>query len=227
MKSKARLIFIIVDVLLLVAFNLILFLVTSEIEKTPIFWSCFAFLNLAAVCTLGSTLLTTLKDKDSFLFALPIVYASAIYLCVEAILGFAFAFQNNGLLTWAIVLQAVALILYIIVILLTYLGILFVKKDRDYVEKKVGYIAGLKDRVAALADAVTFPEAKKDLEKLAADIRFSDPMSHEQLAPLEEELMHLIEDMEVEPENEELLKAKTKEASLLLRRRNARAKSLK
>ena len=225
-NKQARIIFSVILLLVFVAFNVVLFLATKDYAKGATFWTSYVFLDVAFLCVCGSTLLSTVKDRDGVLFALPFFLSSGIYLLLELAAGFGFMFTPNEVAVWAGVVQGLLLVGYIIVVLLSFLGILFIKRNRDHVAKKVRYIANLKDDVDAIALSEADPEVKKALEKLSSDIRYSDPMSHESLEPLEMELVDLVTEIEAEGDKAAKLE-KIGKASLLLKKRNARARSLK
>ena len=94
---------------------------------------------------------------------------------------------------------------------------------------KVFYIRDLQSDVDYVSQLVSNIELKKKLNKLSEDIRFSDPMSHESLQSVEEQLKELVFRMNVaaSENNEEELEKLIKEADLKLKYRNNKCINLK
>ena len=66
-----------------------------------------------------------------------------------------------------------------------------IEKVEQKVQGKVFYIKNLQVDIEILASAEKDAKTKKALEQLAEKIRFSDPISNEQLASLEEKISYL------------------------------------
>ena len=75
----------------------------------------------------------------------------------------------------------------------------------------------------------TLIKEKQRLSKLSEDIRFSDPMSHESLKMVEEQLKEIVFRMNVaaSENNDEELEKLIKEADLKLKYRNSKCVNLK
>ena len=229
MKSitkTARLILSGVFVLLFAAFNLILFLAAKDFQKGSSFWTAYIFVSVAFLSVVCTTLLSTRKDKDGVLFAMPLVFASCVYLSLEFILGIVFMFLPDSVALWTGVGQGVMLVIYLVVILLAMLGIIFVKRNQEYVAQKVAYISVLKDEVALLAASEKDSDVAKALGELSEDIRFSDPLSTDEVAPMERQL---VDEVRAFPtlDTKEAKLSKIQDMKLLLQKRNARVKTLK
>ena len=91
------------------------------------------------------------------------------------------------------------------------------------VQKKVFYIRSLQVDVELLADKETDAEIKVALTQLAEKIRFSDPMSHEQLASLETQITAKVSDLKTVTNKAEIVA----EILSLLDERNNKCKILK
>ena len=229
MKSitkTARLILSGVFVLLFAAFNLILFLAAKDFQKGSSFWTAYIFVSVAFLSVVCTTLLSTRKDKDGVLFAMPLVIASCVNLSLEFILGIVFMFLPDSVALWTGVGQGVMLVIYLVVILLAMLGIIFVKRNQEYVAQKVAYISVLKDEVALLAASEKDSDVAKALGELSEDIRFSDPLSTDEVAPMERQL---VDEVRAFPtlDTKEAKLSKIQDMKLLLQKRNARVKTLK
>ena len=90
-------------------------------------------------------------------------------------------------------------------------------------QRKVFYIKSLQVDVEMLADAEQDTDTKKALEQLAEKIRFSDPMSSEQLSALESSIAFKVDALKIAANKMELIS----ELNSLLIERNKKCKLLK
>ena len=91
------------------------------------------------------------------------------------------------------------------------------------VQKKVFYIRELQADIELLADNESDATVKTALTQLAEKIRFSDPMSNEQLADLEDKISTKIEELKTTSSQLEIIT----ELNSLLDERNKKCKNLK
>lgn len=91
------------------------------------------------------------------------------------------------------------------------------------VQKKVFYIRELQADIELLADNETNTDVKTALTQLAEKIRFSDPMSSEQLADLENKISAKVLELKTAPNKVEIIT----ELNSLLDERNKKCKILK
>ena len=98
-----------------------------------------------------------------------------------------------------------------------------IKRVEVKVQKKVFYIRELQTEVELLAAAETDVDIKTALAQLAEKIRFSDPMSNEQLADLENKISAKVLELKTAANKKEVIA----EITLLLDERNRECKFLK
>lgn len=91
------------------------------------------------------------------------------------------------------------------------------------VQKKVFYIRELQTVVELLTDVETDADTKAALDQLAEKIRFSDSMSSEQLANLENKISAKVLELKTAPNKVEIIT----ELNSLLDERNKKCKNLK
>ena len=103
------------------------------------------------------------------------------------------------------------------------------KENINKRKAKVFYIRDLQSDVDYVYSLVSNNEIRQKLSKLSEDIRFSDPMSHESLKMVEEQLKEIVFKMNVaaSENNDEELEKLIKEADLKLKYRNSKCVNLK
>ena len=134
-------------------------------------------------------------------------------------------------LGWALpfVIQILLMGVYAVFMLSCFASKTAITQVGEKVEKKTRYIALLQADAQMLCQKCSDPELKAKLQKLAEDIRFSDPMSDPSLSKLEERLSAtVIACGEALDSNDVALAAQMQQkAANLLAERNAKCKALK
>ena len=98
-----------------------------------------------------------------------------------------------------------------------------IERVEQKVQGKVFYIKNLRVDIEILASAEKDAKTKKALEQLAEKIRFSDPISNEQLASLEEKISIAVENLKFSDDKMKIIE----DLNLLLDERNRKCKILK
>lgn len=207
-------------------------------EKNTTFWVAYAFTVVAFAAQIfiwrarlaqgsgGSARVTPLKSK---FLGLPLVHVGVVYLFLQLIALAAFS-AVPGLPMWVSVL-ACALLAAIAGVCL--IGVDAAREEIERVdqkvERKISCLKALQANVELLAKQEADASTKEELATLAQKIRFSDPMSSEELADLEEEIASKVDALgssgaAVLPEQK---RAAIAEISQLIDERNAKCKVLK
>ena len=92
------------------------------------------------------------------------------------------------------------------------------------IKRNVFAIRSLVTDVETMAESVENREVKAKLDRLAEDIRYSDPMTSEVVAELDLQIKDIIAELEVYVANNELdgIEGKIRQAQLLVSKRNKR-----
>jgi len=171
--------------IIFILFNVIAFVVPTA--KTSTFWIAYVFTAVAFVLQIVIWKFAfkgpaTLKSK---FLGIPLVSVGSVYLLAQLI-AFSVFWIVPTASDW-IVIVVCTLILGISLIYL--IGTEVARDDincvDEKVEKKVFYIRALQIDVEMLADAENDRDIKNALRKLAEKIRYSDPMSNEDLETIE------------------------------------------
>lgn len=206
-----------------VLLNVLAFVIPTQ--KTPTFWTAYVFTVIAFALqfvlwyrSIGKT--ETLKSK---FLGIPIVHIGIVYLIVQLI-AFAIFMAAPTIPTWVALI--VCAIIFAIAIVCCIAGQMAVQ-EIDRVEQKVKikrfYIQSLQVDVEMLAEAEADADTRVALKKLAEDIRYSDPMSHEMLGDLESRISAKVEELKAAADKKTLIA----EINTLLTERNKKCKILK
>ena len=145
-----------------------------------------------------------------------------VYLVVQIAVLFIFVFAEK-LPTWSalVICTAIAAIAAIFMIAAD-AGRTEIERVEQKIKGKVFYIKNLQVDMEILAGAEKDAKTKKALEQLAEKIRFSDPMSNEQLAVLEDKISLAVENLKSSDDKMKIIE----DLNLLLDERNRKCKIL-
>ena len=209
--------------ILFVLVSVIAFAVPSA--KNAAFWISYAFTVIAfaaQIVTWKAALGRAGSFKSKFL-GFPVVYIGIVYLVIQLI-AFAVFMLFPALPVWsAIIACAVIAGVSAVCMIASDAGHSEIGRTEAKVQKKVFYIKQLQTEVETLADAETDIAAKTALTQLAEKIRYSDPMSSEQLADLESKISDKVLELKTAKNKTEIVS----ELFSLLDERNRKIKILK
>lgn len=221
MKKKGTAYIILAIVFALV--NVIAFAVPTA--KTSAFWIAYVFTTIAFAVQIGVwqfAFKSEDKLKSKFL-GIPIISVGITYLVVQ-IIAFAVFLIFPTIPSWiAIIVSAVILGISGVCLIGTDVARKEIERVEEKVSKKVFYIKSLQVDVEMLAQNETDADTKEALNKLAQKIRFSDPMSADELADLEAQITEKVSELKTAENKTAIITV----IDSLITERNKKAKLLK
>ena len=193
--------------------------------KTATFWIAYLFIAAAFAVQIGIWKTALGKEyalKSKFL-GFPVVHIGIVYAIIQTVAFAVFLFVPT-LPAWsAIVVCSVIAGVSAVCMISADAGRNEIERVEEKVQKKSFYIQELQADIELLADNETDADVKTALTQLAEKIRFSDPMSNEQLADLENKISTKIEELKTTSSKLEIIT----ELNSLLEERNKKCKILK
>lgn len=192
--------------------------------KTATFWVAYVFTAaaFAAQIIIWRTALgkETLKSKS---LGFPVVHIGIVYAIIQTVAFAVFMFVP-ALPTWsAIVVCSVIAGISAVCMISADAGRDEIERVEAKVQKKVFYIRELQVDIELLADNESDAAVKTALAQLAERIRYSDPMSSEQLADLENKISSKVAELKATSNKLEIIT----ELNSLFDERNKKCKILK
>ena len=222
MKKNSTKGYVILGVLFVLV-SIIAFAVPTS--KTATFWIAYVFTAAAFAAQIGIWKTALGKEgtlKSKFL-GFPVVHIGIVYAVLQVIAFAVFMFVPT-LPAWsAIVVCSVIAGISAVCMISAEAGRNEIERVEAKVQNKVFYIRELQADIELLADNETNADVKTALTQLAEKIRFSDPMSNEQLADLEDKISTKIEELKTTSSQLEIIT----ELNSLLDERNKKCKILK
>ena len=186
-------------------------------SKSAAFWIAYIFtvVALAAQIVLWKRTFGHKELKSKFL-GFPIVHIGIVYLVVQIVVLFIFVFAEK-LPAWSALVTCTAIAAIAAIFMISAdVGRTEIERVEQKVQGKVFYIKNLQVDIEILASA-------EKLEQLAEKVRFSDPMSNEKLAVLEDKISLAVENLKSSDNKMKIIE----ELNLLLDERNRKCKILK
>ena len=193
--------------------------------KTATFWIAYVFTATAFAAQMGIWKNAFGKEetlKSKFL-GFPVVHIGIVYAIVQVVAFSVFMFMPTLPVWSAIVVCSVIAGVSVVCMISVEAGRNEIERVEAKVKQKVFYIKSLQVDVELLVNSELDSAVKEELQKLAEKIRFSDPMSNEQLANLESRISTKITELKTATNKVEIIT----EIVSLLDERNKKCKILK
>ena len=212
-----------IGIILFILFNITAFAIPTT--RTTTFWITYVFTIIAFIAQIfiWNFALEKAKNLQHRLWSFSIIYIGIVYLVLQIIVFFLFRIIAT-LPTWsAIVVSVIISGISIASILASESGVNEIKQNEIKVHYKISFIRVLQTEIDLLINREKDDDVRLALENLAQKIRFSDPMSSEQLKVLENEIDSKVSDLKIATNKKELIDI----INLLLDERNIKCKMIK
>lgn len=192
--------------------------------KTATFWIAYVFTAaaFAAQIIIWRTALGKEALKSKFL-GFPVVHIGIVYAIIQTVAFAVFLFAPTLPVWSAIVVCSIIAGVSAVCMISADAGRNEIERVEAEVQEKVFFIRELQADIELIATTETDADTKAELIRLAEKIRFSDPMSNEQLMDLENKISTKVLKLKTATNKVEIIT----ELTLLLDERNKKCKILK
>ncbi len=209
--------------ILFVCFSLVVFLL--PFEKTVVFWLSYVSVLISA-CVKGYAFYLGFAkgdSKHSKLYGFPVARIGTIYMAVQFLLSFIFICFSKYISYKICIIAVVALFAAALV------GLITTDATREELERQdkkfqneVYVIREMQSKVNTIIGLCDDEKAKKLIECFYEELRYSDPMSKDYLADIENDLISLVDEIQqsVIEKEYEVAEDLTKKATAVLTERN-------
>lgn len=187
MKKKSLTSAVVAPVILLAVLNLIAFLAPFRREDS--FWIGYSFSTFAILLHFGVTIFYLGRGKmTSRFYGLPMEIIVTIYMIIQFVLGLVFMIFP-AIATWfSTIISVVPLTACLLGLIATDAAKRVIENEDEVTASKVFYIRSLQADIEGMIGRTQDGSLKKALRDLAEDVRYSDPMSADALATLENKI---------------------------------------
>lgn len=204
--KKIRLLVLILGILLLISDNLSFIFRNYYYPNNDMFICVMIFMNVGLIANIIFLLITTKKDRDSFMYGYSLYLISSAYVSIESIIAHVFMYANVDVKI-AYYVQGTILITYLTYVVMTLIGIIYHRQERDYVEEKVNYIKEIKLLNSSIIKLIDNTDFMKKFETFNEKVTYSDPMSPNNAREVEQKIINSLEVLKTKIENNNYLEA--------------------
>lgn len=215
---------IVIALIALILLNVVAFVL--PVEHNVLFWLGYSFAIFANLLLVSTAIITLNKPNinETFL-GLPALSVAWIYFSVQTV----FSIWQMAYLDFpyfvGVIINSILAVFTVIVLILASMATKEIKEIDEKIAEKVFYIRNLKAELELLnTDDSKLASQIKDLRDT---VRFSDPMSHSQLAPIENKIENKFNILKENIDNVSIATTICDELQSLLAERNKKCRVLK
>ena len=208
--------------------------ITGEVSRTLftlMFAIEFAFtvVAFAIAFIVINVIMGRMKDNKEMLLTGPQYVLTYLFVLIQTVFGIFCIYKNIVSTYIALAVSAVLLILYLLYMFGSKVGRTHAVEVQEKRNIATAFMKNLKVTCAHLSDDIEDADVKKCVDRLVEDIKYSDPMSNEELEDIEKALEKAIEELKSVLSNgsPDEIKVKCAEVQKVLRTRNELCKKLK
>lgn len=207
MKTKNTVGFAMIYAILLGVFNLLVFLISKN--RTDVFWLSYAFMTLAFVVQIVSLLLAfKTADIETAFFGIPLASFSIYYLIAELVIGTLFMIFQVAGFTLALIIQLLVLAAFLIIAIISLMARDTVQQIGETIKDNVSSLKSVLVDVEMIRESCSDSDLKESLRKLSETIKYSDPMTNDSVASLEERIIRKVSELRIYVDDNQLADAK-------------------
>jgi hypothetical protein len=185
--SKNKGLSLVMVFIILAVYNIIAFLL--PISRGGMFWTGYSFSLAALLLTAGVGFYALGREGlKSKVYGIPLLTLSWRYLITQLIIGLLEMILPSIPFQYGIILNAILFGACLVGLIGSDIATGEIERIDETVKEKVSYINSLQADIDSLVDKNTDEHTKKTLKDLAEAIRYSDPMSNQQLLVIENEI---------------------------------------
>lgn len=194
-------------IILLGVFNLLVFTIFKT--RTNVFWLSYAFMTVAFVVQIVSMFLAfKTTDVETAFFGIPLASFSIYYLCAALVIGALFMIFQGASLTLALVIQVLVLAAFLIIAIISILARDTVQEIGQDIKEKVFNLKSVLVDIEMMRESCSDPELKEALRKLSETVKYSDPMTNDSVASVEQRIMRKVSELRIYIDDNQIADAK-------------------
>lgn len=206
-KTKNTVGIALIYVILLGVFNLLVFTIFKT--RTNVFWLSYAFMTLAFVVQIISMFLSfKTADVETVFFGIPLASFSIYYLCAAPVIGALFMIFQQASFTLALVIQLLVLAAFLIIAIISLMARDTVQQIGENIKENVTNLKSVLVDIELMRDSCSNPELKEALRKLSETVKYSDPMTNDSVASVEQRIMRKVSELRINIDDGQIADAK-------------------
>ena len=180
---KKSILYIALDLIFLIVFNAIFFLVKPE-ENPASVWISYAFIHLAYIMVVATPILTR-KSKSANVFGLALASVSAVYFFIVFIVGIIFILARPEDFKACLIIQILLAAAYGIVLLINLIANEITAEKEEKRQKEILFVKTCSTKLQSALELAKDKEVKKAIEKAYDEVYNSPIKTNDALRALE------------------------------------------
>lgn len=197
--KKVNVLYIVSQLVFLVLFNLIFFLVGGTQHPSSV-WLSYVFIHFSYLMLIATTLLVK-RSKSATTFGVTLYLIATIYFCTEFIVGIIFILLKLESIKLPLIFQVVIAGIYILMLLSQMIANEYTAENEEKIAKDWNYIKISTKALEYVMDMISDRATKKKVERLYDNIRSSQVVSHSNAYLIEQDIINQIGKLENAVEN--------------------------
>lgn len=228
MKSNKNLVYVIIGIIFVVM-NIIVFAVPFNRDSS--FWLGYAFLVISFLLAFGVVLYIaqSSRNMDEIFLKFPASYFAYGFIVIEIVLNLIVMAIPDFSIRVCIVFNIIIIAVFLILVIANIMSVNNTQNIEGNIKEKRAFVKMLLIDIQQCSMHTNNPVMARSIKALEELVRYSDPMSHDSLIPMEQEISGKIAQLDycLKSGNENDAFAFIKEATDLINLRNQRCKVLK
>lgn len=193
--------------ILLGLFNLLVFTIFKT--RTNVFWLSYAFVTLAfAVQIISMSLAFKTADVETVFFGIPLASFSIYYLCAAVVIGVVFIIFQRVNFMLALIIQLLVLAAFLIIAIISLMTRDAVQQIGDNIKENVNNLKSVLVDIELMRDSCSDPELKEALRKLSETVKYSDPITNDSVANVEQRIIQKASELRINIDDGQIADAK-------------------
>ncbi len=205
--KKKKFLWIILDLIFLVIFNMVFFVISGIVHPTSV-WISYGFIHLAYITLLITPRLIR-KSSSSSVFGFALYSISSTYFLVEFIIGIIFIFAKPDSYKVSLVVQIIIFGIYVAILISHMIANEYTADNIERHELELQYVKNCSTHLKSIMNQVEDKNIKKKVEKAYDTLHSSPVRSNNAARNYELTVMDLIEILEQNIEQNDLIVAST------------------
>lgn len=223
--NKKSILWILLDLIFLIVFNTVFFVVEGDYNSSV--WISYCFIHLSYLMVVSTPFLVR-KSSVSSVFGISISSISSAYFFIEFITGLIFILVKDKSYKASLIVQIIIAGIYAVILISTLLANESTADSKEQHENEVAYIKQASSEVNLLLDKTDNIKVKKQIEKVYDVLNSSPTKSDSSVKIIEQTILEEINNLKVMLNigDESSLVLKINDLLSLIEERNAKLKTL-
>jgi type II secretory pathway pseudopilin PulG len=195
MNKKKVVLGILLDLVFLVVFNVVFFVVGGTDHRISV-WMSYGFIHFAYIMVLLTPFLTRKGSSASSLFGMTIASVSTTYFAIEFVVGIFFILINLESIKAPLVVQIIIAGVYLVILLINMMANETTADNLQKQQDEIAFIKNASSRVKGLLDKFSDKKANKAIEQVYDLIHSSPTKSCVAAQAYETDVMNKIAQLE-------------------------------